>query len=265
MTMAVLRQSRPEVSTRSSPTTTRGFGTCLAGFSRRRGLSGRQYRRWPGRRHRPRAIRQGRCRIVFTDIAMPGADGFAVLHAARAANPSAYVVMITGYGSLETAIHAVRLGAQDYLTKPFSLGQVDVILRAGQRTARARRTNRRSRQYGRSSRGDRQPAHGDRTTAARTRRSSEALAARIVDRRTPSAVSRRRSITRHRRRAVADRRHADNPHSDFVNSGLIPHSARPTQPGTLLAQSSASRTSRCSLPMNVQRGRRSRTDRQAPR
>lgn len=76
----------------------------------------------------------GRCRLVFADIAMPGADGFAVLTAARIANPSTYVVMITGYGSLETAINAVRLGAQDYLTKPFSLGQVDVILR--QSTAR---------------------------------------------------------------------------------------------------------------------------------
>lgn len=71
----------------------------------------------------------GGCRLVFADIAMPGADGFAVLSAARLANPTAYVVMITGYGSLETAISAVRLGAQDYLTKPFSLGQVDVILR----------------------------------------------------------------------------------------------------------------------------------------
>lgn len=71
----------------------------------------------------------GRCRLVFADIAMPGADGFAVLTAARTANRSTYVVMITGYGSLETAINAVRLGAQDYLTKPFSLGQLDVILR----------------------------------------------------------------------------------------------------------------------------------------
>jgi DNA-binding NtrC family response regulator len=71
----------------------------------------------------------GHCRLVFADISMPGADGFAVLKAARAANPSAYVVMITGYGSLETAITAVRLGAQDYLTKPFSLGQVDVVLK----------------------------------------------------------------------------------------------------------------------------------------
>jgi DNA-binding NtrC family response regulator len=76
----------------------------------------------------------GGCRLVFTDISMSGADGFAVLTAARAANPLAYVVMITGYGSLDTAITAVRLGAQDYLTKPFSLGQVEVIL--SQATAR---------------------------------------------------------------------------------------------------------------------------------
>src|SRR5262245_18746399 len=71
----------------------------------------------------------GRCSIVFADISMPGPYGFAVLKPARAANPSAYVVMITGYGSLETAITAVRLGAQDYLTKPLSLGQVDVVLK----------------------------------------------------------------------------------------------------------------------------------------
>jgi len=77
----------------------------------------------------------GCCRLVFADVSMPGADGFAVLTAARAANPSSYVVMITGYGSLETAISAVRLGAQDYLTKPFSLGQVDIILQ--QAAARA--------------------------------------------------------------------------------------------------------------------------------
>ena len=70
----------------------------------------------------------GECRLVFTDISMPGADGFAVLSAARRTNPHAHVVMITGYGSLETAVKAVKLGAQDYLTKPFSLGQVDLIL-----------------------------------------------------------------------------------------------------------------------------------------
>jgi DNA-binding NtrC family response regulator len=79
----------------------------------------------------------GSCRLVFADISMPGADGFAVLMAARAANPHTYVVMITGFGSLETAVDAVRHGAQDYLTKPFSLGQVDVVLRQAQERAAA--------------------------------------------------------------------------------------------------------------------------------
>lgn len=66
--------------------------------------------------------------LVVTDLQLPGADGLAVLEAARRANPSCYVVIVTGYASLDTAIRAVRLGAYDYLTKPFSLGQLDVIL-----------------------------------------------------------------------------------------------------------------------------------------
>jgi DNA-binding NtrC family response regulator len=70
----------------------------------------------------------GRYGLVLTDINMPGADGLAVLRAARAVNASAYVVIVTGYASLDSAIQAVRLGAHDYLTKPFSLGQIDVIL-----------------------------------------------------------------------------------------------------------------------------------------
>ena len=67
--------------------------------------------------------------LVLTDINLPGADGFDVLRAARAANPATSVVVITGYASLDSAIQAVRLGARDYLTKPFTLGQIDVILR----------------------------------------------------------------------------------------------------------------------------------------
>lgn len=70
----------------------------------------------------------GRFGLVVTDLNLPGADGFAVLQAARQANPHCFVVIITGYASLDSAIRAVRVGACDYLTKPFSLGQLDVIL-----------------------------------------------------------------------------------------------------------------------------------------
>lgn len=86
----------------------------------------------------------GRFGLVVTDLNLPGADGFAVLQAARHANPHCYVVIVTGYASLDSAIHAVRVGAYDYLTKPFSMGQLDVILARitdritleGRRTAR---------------------------------------------------------------------------------------------------------------------------------
>ena len=66
--------------------------------------------------------------LIVTDLHLPGVDGLAVLRAARAANPAVYVVIVTGFASLDSAIQAVRLGAYDYLTKPFSLGQIDVVL-----------------------------------------------------------------------------------------------------------------------------------------
>jgi DNA-binding NtrC family response regulator len=71
----------------------------------------------------------GRYGLIVTDLNLPGADGFAVLQAARQANASCYVVIVTGYASLDSAIQAVRVGAYDYLTKPFSIGQLDLILR----------------------------------------------------------------------------------------------------------------------------------------
>jgi len=67
--------------------------------------------------------------IIITDLQLPGADGFEVLMAAREANPSVYVVMITGYASIDSAVRAVRDGAYDYLAKPFALGQLEVVLR----------------------------------------------------------------------------------------------------------------------------------------
>jgi DNA-binding NtrC family response regulator len=70
----------------------------------------------------------GRFGMVVTDLNLPGADGFAVLQAAMQANNNCYVVIVTGYASLDSAIHAVRVGAYDYLTKPFSMGQLDVVL-----------------------------------------------------------------------------------------------------------------------------------------
>ncbi len=70
----------------------------------------------------------GRFELVVTDLSLPWADGFTVLHAAKEANPACHVVIVTGYATLESAIQAVRAGAYDYLAKPFSLGQLEVTL-----------------------------------------------------------------------------------------------------------------------------------------
>jgi DNA-binding NtrC family response regulator len=69
----------------------------------------------------------GRFHVVVTDLNMPGADGFEVLRVARSVNAGCYVVMITGYATLDTALRAVREGAYDYLPKPFALGQMEAL------------------------------------------------------------------------------------------------------------------------------------------
>ncbi len=57
--------------------------------------------------------------VVVTDIRMPGAGGFEVLAAVKARSPSTEVVMMTGYGTVGDAVRAMKLGAYDYLEKPF--------------------------------------------------------------------------------------------------------------------------------------------------
>jgi DNA-binding NtrC family response regulator len=56
--------------------------------------------------------------LVVTDLMMPGTDGFGVLKTARQVNPDLGILMITGHASVESAVDAMKLGADDYLTKP---------------------------------------------------------------------------------------------------------------------------------------------------
>jgi DNA-binding NtrC family response regulator len=65
--------------------------------------------------------------VVLLDKNMPGKDGLEVLQGGRAAQPNCEFIMITAYGSMETAIQAMDLGAFSYVTKPFS--EVKVIIR----------------------------------------------------------------------------------------------------------------------------------------
>jgi two-component system, NtrC family, response regulator AtoC len=67
--------------------------------------------------------------VVITDLRLPKADGMAVLSAVLAKSPDCKVIIITAYATVETAIAALKLGAYDYLTKPFSPERLLSILR----------------------------------------------------------------------------------------------------------------------------------------
>ena len=67
--------------------------------------------------------------VVLLDIRMPGMDGVAALEAIKEASPTAEVIMLTGYGTVENAIRSMKLGAYDYLTKPCQLDELEVTIR----------------------------------------------------------------------------------------------------------------------------------------
>ncbi len=63
--------------------------------------------------------------VVLTDIRMPGMDGMALTEWIKRTRPDTDVIVMTGYGSLETAAAAIHLGAFDYLQKPFK--EIDMV------------------------------------------------------------------------------------------------------------------------------------------
>ena len=75
--------------------------------------------------------------LVITDLVMPGLNGVDVLRAAKRIDPDCPVIIITGYPSEETVVSLVRLGASDYIAKPFNVNAVIVavarLLKTGRR------------------------------------------------------------------------------------------------------------------------------------
>jgi len=67
--------------------------------------------------------------IVITDLKMPEIDGMEVLRTFRREYPDAIVIMITGFSTVETAVEAMKLGAFDYIPKPFTPDEVSIIVK----------------------------------------------------------------------------------------------------------------------------------------
>ncbi|HET9317081.1 MAG TPA: sigma-54 dependent transcriptional regulator [Vicinamibacteria bacterium] len=80
--------------------------------------------------------------VVLLDLRLPDRDGLEVLEAIRGTSPGTDVIMLTGHGSIDTAIQAVRAGAFDYVAKPCPLDELDVrIQRALERQSLRRRAS----------------------------------------------------------------------------------------------------------------------------
>ncbi len=67
--------------------------------------------------------------LVLTDLNMPGLDGMELLRFIKTNLPQALVIMITGYATLEGTLTAIEEGAYDYITKPFKLAEMDILVR----------------------------------------------------------------------------------------------------------------------------------------
>ena len=66
--------------------------------------------------------------LIITDLRMREVDGLAVLRAAKEHSPETVVVVITAFASTETAVEAMKLGAYDYITKPFKMDEIKLVL-----------------------------------------------------------------------------------------------------------------------------------------
>ncbi len=73
-------------------------------------------------------VRLGDCRVVVADLKMPGTDGFAFLEKTLQYDPGIYVILVTGFYSVDSAIEAIKRGAYDYLCKPLDFRRLEKTL-----------------------------------------------------------------------------------------------------------------------------------------
>ncbi len=99
--------------------------TVLAGFLRKRGLEAIPVAGVD------QAVQEASGRtidLVLTDLNMPGKDGLVLIDSLRAMNPELPVIVMTAFGTVASAVSAMKRGAADYLTKPIDLDELDVLV-----------------------------------------------------------------------------------------------------------------------------------------
>ncbi|HUJ17284.1 MAG TPA: sigma-54 dependent transcriptional regulator [Nitrospirota bacterium] len=79
--------------------------------------------------------------LVISDVKMPGMDGIDVLRTVKELSPETVVIMITAYATAETAVEAMKLGAYDYITKPFRVDEIKLIIQKALEKRHLRKEN----------------------------------------------------------------------------------------------------------------------------
>ena len=74
-------------------------------------------------------IKENDIDILISDLKMPKMDGLALLKAAKDINSEIYVVIMTAFGEVQTAVGAMKAGAYDYITKPFSIDEIELLVK----------------------------------------------------------------------------------------------------------------------------------------
>jgi DNA-binding NtrC family response regulator len=87
-------------------------------------------------------LRKENVDLVVTDLKLPGMSGLEFLQAAKRTNASLPVVVMTAFGSVETAVEAMKAGASDYVLKPFSLAEMKMVVHKELDVHRLREENR---------------------------------------------------------------------------------------------------------------------------
>lgn len=88
-----------------------------------------------------RFLDERRFDVVITDLKMDKVDGMQILKKSRTVAPDTEVIMITGYATVQTAIQAMKRGAYDYITKPFKLDEVRLVVQEAIEKVRLKREN----------------------------------------------------------------------------------------------------------------------------
>jgi len=92
------------------------------------------------------AVHPGRFDLLITDLMMPEMDGIALSRAAREIDPRLAAIVMTGHGTIDTAVRAMQDGALDYILKPFKLDAIRVAIARAVDVQRLRRENARLRE-----------------------------------------------------------------------------------------------------------------------